>query len=247
MVSVVQSAPEDPVEFRRTLIPPAPGKVRDCSSLEAGPTRVYERSRHRLGTKHTSRSTVLTPLHHATCRPHLSIVGSVEHEAIQDSAVPTDVVKYLLQEGHDPNEGLFISAESVRKHKLARGSICISDGLDELNLGEEVLTTPHIRWLHYIDWPVPTDRSWDTDANFKLGHHRAVIKTPLVDAGAELGAPGTYIYRLVDHSLSLFICNAERSCGISVEWARSDDLWLKLRDKILSSRAVGSVEHKLSS
>lgn len=235
MVSVVRLALEDPAGLRHMLIPPEPHRVRNCSCCLTCPTRVYERNRHRRGTQYKSRSTVCPLLYHATCRPILFMMDLLKHKAVHDSAVSMEFVRYLLQEGHDPNEQFRIGVRYARKQNMK-----VKPSRD----GDGIITTPWITWLDFIDQPRTS--AWNLD--IELVYDRAAITMLLVDAGADLGVPGTDIYKLVDHVLSISIWDAgRRSCGTSVEWARGHDLWLKVRDKILSLRAVKAHPRKLSS
>lgn len=226
MVSLVQLALEDPGGIRRMLIPPGAGQALDCNSLEPCPTKLYELNSRQRGSKHGRRSTVLPLLYHAICRPFLSVLREKEmsrHEPSMQAMISTEVTKYLLGRGHDPNEGFF-EYEDV------------------------MITTPWIKWLMFISGGgqiFPRHGSWNTadsssDLHAELAHKRAACTELLVDAGAELGAPETHMQVFVDESVSKFIKNTEWRGGTSVAWARSDALWSKVRDKIRSSRTAES-------
>ncbi|KAL1854340.1 hypothetical protein Daus18300_011526 [Diaporthe australafricana] len=219
MVNLVNLALEDPSELRRNLVQPEVGQVLDCSSLSACPTRLYQLNKDRAKSRCRSRSTVFPLLYHATCRPFLDLLRVVMRlpnpEANEGITVSTAVVKYLLEKEHDPDEEFY---NTLNGH----------------------ITTPWIRWLKFINhnrFPKSTNIYVDAE----LVHHHAAVTMLFVDAGAELGTPETYMYKLVDECLSEYISRAaKRGGGTSVEWARSDDLWLKVRDAILSLRTVGS-------
>lgn len=213
MASLVKLALEDPDEIRLKLIQQEAGQVLDLS---------------RQGT----RSTIFPLLYYATCRPFLSLLDDILRvveidKLMLETIISTEAVKYLLDNGHDPNEGF-------------EGRFDDNDG---------TITTPWIRWLVFIrdkcqtlaaDW---NSKYIQTDFYAELAHQRAAITELFVDAGAELGGPGTYMQEFVDGSVSRFITNMARgmqSGGLSVAWARSDDLWSKVRDKIRSLRTVGS-------
>lgn len=241
MVSVVRLALEDPDEVRRALVQPEMGQVRDCSSFVSCPTRLYGISRARLGTKYTSRSTVFPPLYHATCRPLQSMMNSLFTTA-RHYAVSTEVVKYLLQNGHDPNEKFCTGENSA----VYQGSVPAVPVVDEEFRDEVgVYTTPWVQWLYLISQDI--SRSSHSGLPYPVGffaeqaHQQAAFTKLLVDAGAELGAPGTHMQELVDKSVSNSTRDtAWRGGGTVVAWARSDDLWSKLRDKIRLSRTAGS-------
>lgn len=207
MVSLVQLALEDPDEIRLKLRQPEAGQVLDCS-------------------RHGTRSAIFPLLYYATCQPFLCCLYRMTREGDRtklETVISTGVVKYLLENGHDPNEGF-------------EGFFDARDG---------AFTTPWLRWLSFIRGDGRTFAGWNStyfETDFaELAHQRAVLTKLLVDAGAELGAPRTYMQEMVDESVSTFINNtAERSPGASVAWARSDDLWSQVRDTILSLRAVGS-------
>lgn len=223
MASLVRMALEDPDGLRRALIPPDAGQVQDCSSFSTCPTGLYRLNRDRAGAKYTDRSTVFPLLYHAACRPFLALLRNLNQNISEVSEAVTlnvEAVKYLLEKGHDPNEGFFT---------------------DE----DEPITTPWIEWLDLIrpgGWGfINSDSSslkdWATGV--EQVHQRGAFTLLLVDAGADLGAPGTEMCNMVDEGLSIYISNAAQRIGrTSVELARSDDLWLRVRDRILSLRRV---------
>lgn len=224
MNTVVQLALEDPDGIRRRLIPPEAGQVLDCSSLGACPASLYELNSRQRGSKHRRRSTVLPLLYHAICHPFMFVLREMGMGFLDQSIeamISTEVVKYLLGKGHDPNEGFFDNEDAS-------------------------MTTPWIKWLMFISGDgqtFPHRGFWKTaDSNLhaELAHKRAACAELLVDAGAELGAPGTDMQEFVDETVSNFVRNTERRGGTSVAWARSDDLWSKVQDKIRSSRTARS-------
>lgn len=224
MADLVQLALDDPNGLRYMLMPPEDGQVQDCSSFSTCPTRLYKLNRDRAGVKNVNRSTVFPLLYHATCRPFLRLLQSLildNFQARYAITVNTGVVKYVLEKDHDPNEGFFTDQDAL-------------------------ITTPWIEWLDMIrlgGWGfIHNDSSSlkDWAAGVEMIYHRAEITLLLVDAGAELGAPGTEFGNMVDESLSNYISNAARRSGrISVEIARNDNLWLKVRDTISSLRTAG--------
>lgn len=223
MASLVQLALEDPDGIRRMLILPEAGHALDCNSLGACPTSLYELNSRQRGSKHGRRSTVLPLLYHAICHPFLygHMMGRLEQT--MQAMISTEVVKYLLGKGHDPNERFF-DKEDVS------------------------ITTPWIKWLMFISGVGQTfphlgffnTEDSSSDFHAELAHKRAACAELLVDAGAELGAPGTDMQEFVDETVSNFIRNTEQRGGTSVAWAWSDDLWSKVRDKIRSSRTARS-------
>lgn len=229
IVSLVRLALEDPDGIRRTLIPPQAGKVLDCSSLEACPTSLYKSNSRQRGSTHGTRSTVFPLLYHATCQPFLYMLlhkaMGRPKPAIQ-TMISVEVVQYLLGKGHDPNE-VFVDNKYSNK------------------------TTPWIRWLMFIggdgqiypDLGLESQAAFesDLDMNAELAQRRAACTELLVDAGAELGAPGSHMQQIVDDSVSIFIRSMARRVGAtSVAWVRSEDLWSKVRDKILLLRVAAS-------
>lgn len=229
MVGLVQFALEDPDGLRCMMILPETGRLRDCNSFSNCPTRLYELNMNQAGARPRTRSTVFPLLYHATCWPFLSCLRKLNMgiaKADQEIITSTEVVRYLLEKGHDPNEE-FCNTESIT-------------------------STPWIRWLTFIgqngrdgdgsNHENSTDYTCgsESDLNGEWMHQRALITMLFVDAGAELGAPGTYMCGLVDNNLWAFFWNAGRRSGrTSVKWGRSDALWLSVREKILSSRAAG--------
>lgn len=225
IASLVQLALEDPDDLRRMLIPPEAGHVQDCDSFSTCPTELYKLNRARAGTKYANRSTVFPLLYHAICRPFLALLRNANMKisrASKASIAATEAVSYLLEKGHDPNEGFFTD----------------EDGL---------MTTPWVEWLDFIrpgGWGfVNNDGSSleDSEYGVELVHQRAAFTLLFVDAGADIGAPGTGMCDMVDDSLSRFILNAAQRGGRThVELARSDDMWLKVRDTLVSLRSVES-------
>ncbi|KAK7712426.1 hypothetical protein SLS64_004810 [Diaporthe eres] len=226
MVSLVQLALEDPGGLRRMFILPEAGQALDCNSLGACPTSLYKLNSRQRGSKHGRRSTVLPLLYHAICHPFLFVLRELRMGVLKQSIeamISTEVIKYLLGKGHDPNEGFFEN-------------------------GDVSMTTPWIKWLMFISGDgqtFPRRGFWNTadsssDLHAELAHKRAACAELLVDAGAELGEPGTDMQEFVDDMVSNFIRNTEQRGGTSVAWARSDDLWSKVRDKIRSSRTARS-------
>lgn len=223
IVSLVKLALEDTDSLRHMLIPPEAGRVQDCSSFSTCPTGLYKLNRDRAGVKYTNRSTVSPLLYHATCRPFLALLRNLNQgisEVSEAVTVNAEAVKYVLEKGHDPNEGFFT---------------------DE----DEPMTAPWIEWLDLIrpgGWGfINSDSSGlkDWATGVEQVHQQGAFTLLLVDAGAELGTPGTEMCDMVDESLSKYISNAAQRIGrTSVELARSDDLWLKVRDRILSLRHV---------
>lgn len=233
MASLVRLAHENPDGIRRMLIPPQAGQMLDCSDFESCPTPLYQLNMRQLESTHAITSTVSPLLFYATYRPFLIQLrlemGLVSYKPSIETMITTDVIKYLLERGHDPNERF--------SEKPTGGT-----------------TTPWISWLAsivtdmgsrpargrpYLGWSDRGNLSPGSDLHATLAHRRATVTMLLVDAGAELGAPGTGMCNLVDEGLSWYISNAsQRGRGLSVEWARSDDLWLRVRDKILSLRAA---------
>ena len=223
MVSLVRLARETPGELRRTLITPEANHVHDCSSFSACATGLYKLNRDRAGSKHTNRSTTFPLLYHATCRPSLTLL---QHSLFGDGfyliesiLAPTEAVEYLLKQGHDPNEAFFTNED-------------------------EQSTTPWIEWLKAIragSLRVKYDKPTRSESGIERAHQLAVIALLLVDSGAKLGAPGTEMCMLIDEGLSEYILNAAQRRGKkSVKLARSDDLWLKVRDRIQSLRTAAS-------
>lgn len=250
MISVVRLALENPDELRRTLIPVSPRAhlALDCCRLAACPTRLFELNRDHTDFAHRSRSTVFPLLYHAACRPFLSRLRQISSsitDACKDITVSTDVVRYLLEKGHDPNERFFTDDVFSTDGEFPR---------DE----SEVITTPWVVWLKYVGQHGPYTKAYlphespdvvsigsgsdlNGDLDVELVHQRAAITLLFVKAGAELGAPGTGMDCLLQRSLSRFILEAAGRRGeTSVEWTRSDALWLQVRDTILSLRSVGS-------
>lgn len=227
MAALVQLALENPDGIRRLLIPPEAGQVLDCSSFTECPTNLYKFNTRRRGPRHGTRSTVYPLLYHATCQPFLSLLQDMRIGAPRPSLetmISTDVAKYLLGKGHDPNEGFYDEKDGT-------------------------IATPWIRWLMFISgggrlFPYRgflNTADSDSDLYAELAHQRAVFTKLLVDAGAELGAPGSQMQELVDNSVFIFIDNtAQQTLRGSVAWARSDDLWSQVRDSILSLRAARS-------
>lgn len=235
MLSLVRLAHENPDGIWRMLIPPQARQMLDCSDFESCPTPLYQLNMRRLGSTHAITSTVFPLLFYATYRPFLIqlrfSMGLMDYKPSIETMISTDVIRYLLEKGHDPNEWFY-----------------------EKPTGET--TTPWIRWLTsitdemgdrpargrpYYGWSDGRNPGSGFDLHAILAHRRATVTLLLVEAGAELGAPGTDMCKLVDESLSWYISNgSQRGRGLSVEWARSDDLWLRVRDKILSLRAARS-------
>lgn len=238
MLSLVRLADEDPDGIWRMLIPPQAGQMLDCSDFESCPTSLYQLNMRRLGSTNAITSTVSPLLFYATYRPFLIQLrigmGLASYKPSIETMITTDVIKYLLERGHDPNERFY--------EKPTGGT-----------------TTPWISWLAsivtdmgsrparrrpYRGWPGRGNSSPGSDLHAILAHRRATVTMLLVDAGAELGAPGTGMCNLVDEGLSWYISNAsQRGCDLSVEWARSDDLWLRVRDKIRLLRAAHQDAH----
>lgn len=241
MISLVQLALEDPDELRRRLIPPEEGQLMGCCDFVICPTKLYESNMCQPESKSRSRSTVFPLLYHATCRPFLPLfqrMGQSTFKASQEGVDSTELVRYLLSKGNDPNEEFYYNESLSMNEKF---SVYEKRSMNEVG----VITTPWIRWLSFIgregllyspnDESDPTDL--DLDSDVELVHQRGAITMLFVDAGAVVGAPETDMCHLVDNSLSHVILNAaRRSSRRSLEWARSDDLWLKVRDRIRSLR-----------
>ncbi|KAI3395293.1 hypothetical protein diail_1491 [Diaporthe ilicicola] len=211
MVALVQLALEDPDGLRSTLVAPEAGRVVECSSLPTCPSRLHKLNRAKVGSNCRSRSLIFPLLYHATCRPFLRLLQKTERLVSRinlDIFVSTEIVDYLLEEGHDPNEEFF-------------------------EFENKAVTTPWIRWLEFIG---PGGQGFldnehsdltDSEGGVELAHQHAAFTMLLIDAGAEIGAPETSMYDLVDKSLSEYISNAaKRTARKSVKWARSDDMWL---------------------
>lgn len=241
MVSLVQLALEDPDEIRPMLILPQALLLRDCGGLGSCQTLLYGLNRHLRGSTDGTTSTVFPLLYYATCQPLLSLLRDKAKGVYKLSTwtmMSTEVVQYLLAKGHDPNE---------RFYEHWTGTIA----------------TPWRKWLAFIDDDdnrvFPSERNiyhscWNTtdsgcgiDLYAELAYQQATVTMLLVDGGAELGTPGTDVYDLVDKSLSKYTWDAAKCSGcISLEWARSNDVWLRVRDKVLSSRAVRPHQHEPS-
>lgn len=224
MVSVVQLALDDRDGLRPMLIPPEAGRLLDCSSFSVCPTRLYQLNRDRNVPKYSSGSTVLSLLYHATCRPFLNFLRQMPlgtFKVSNEIPVSTEVVTYLLEKGCDPNEEFY--------YDWGAG-----------------ISTPWIRWLELITpggegrYNMKGSITTDPDSALELVHQRAALTMLFLDGGAEVGAHGTYVYHLVNGVLSNHISAAAKRTGtLSVERNRSDNLWFKVQDKILSLRAVG--------
>lgn len=214
MVSLIHYALEEPDELRRALIPPEGQCVQDCSGFSICSRAVYRLNSDCAGSYIP---TIFPLLYHATCRPLMTILEFNRNIFRENRMIiePTAAVEYLLKGGHDPNiELLGLLADEARP-----------------------ITTPWTVWL--LD--VGTDWSEGLKDSVAWVHQQAATALLLIDAGAEVGASGTEMCRMVDDSLFLFISDAERRSGrVSVEVARSDALWLKVRDRIQSLRTAAS-------
>jgi hypothetical protein len=222
MAGVVKSTIGEPDELRRTLIPQDAHFMQDSGSLLNCPTELYKLKRDLA--KHANRPTVFPLLYHALCRPSLEMLEPKRiffrsQEVSWKSEVTmtsNKAVKYLLEEGHDPNEEFFA---------------------DEAGLS----TTTWIEWLKAIG---PRGRLFlsndnshpgDSCGGDNLAHQLAANTLLLIDAGAEVDLHRTEMYVLLDKSLTGYMVNArQQSSRASVEMARSDDLWLQVYGRILT-------------
>lgn len=232
MVSPVRLGLEDPDRSRRTLVPPQAGQVLDCCSLRGCVTTLYRLNMWRRVSTPGIIPTVFPLLYYATCQPLLCHIRRARNDDLGpriETMMSTDVIKYLLGTGHDPNE-LFCQRWTGETTTPWRTWLAF--------IANEIQYSPG-QASPYRGWTDTGNLDSGSDLHALLAHRRATVTMLLVDAGAELGAPGTDMYALVDESISGYISNAS-SRGWSVEWAQSDDLWLRVRDKILSLRAARS-------
>lgn len=214
MVSLIRFALEDPDELRRALIPPeAQRDVQECNGSSACSKKLYKLNKD-SAELYTNKPTTFPLLYHAACQPMLTQLGTGRMSSGVSGRImaPNPAVEYLLKVGHDPNYGFFTNRLRPK-------------------------TTVWSKWLveFRIDWP---RRFKDS---IEWVHQKAATALLLLDAGAEDGAPGTEMCSLVDRSLSRAISDAvKRSGRVSVKVARSDALWLKVRDRIQSLRTAAS-------
>lgn len=226
MSGLVQFAIEGPGAVQRTLVIQQVNPPLDSGGSSICPAGLDSSSVSQATSKSTNLATGFPLLYHATCRPALSMLQLItgRYRWIYQVVTPSaDAVRYLVQKGHDPNEG-FVTQDGP--------------------------TTPWIEWLDLMSWEGSNNHRNDTldledkDVAVQLLHQRAMITLFLVDAGADLGAPGTEMCSRVNESLSNYMFNAaQRSGRTSAELARSDDVWLKVRERILSLRISASQKY----
>lgn len=213
MVSLIHFALEEPDELRRALIPPERERDVQKSSVFSIRSRGLYKLNMDCAGSHTNRPTIFPLLYHATCKPLLAMLRLDRRNSLwgRMTSASTAAVEHLLRGGHDPNEGFFV--ERLRPSTTVWKEWLLMVSLDGKELG------------YSAEW----------------AYQRAATALLFVNAGADVGAPGTDMCNMVDESLSRFISDAvQRSGRVSVEVARSDALWLKVRDRIQSLRTAAS-------